>query len=265
MKIRTDFVTNSSSSTFYISKEATLTFVNSGKKYTFSLNKENSKTVDSSGPQEFAKFVNWRYLLTGSKPSISKVVSGKGMKDYAQYLLDNKKETGDFYFILEEKEYSIGYGESIGGDFDLDERDILGYLHPVLAEYYAGKRLFAEVNGVEPLDAYSFWLEKNKVIGDPEGDQWFYKVICFEIDFTEEFYRILYEKAGKPRLDLNSLEKRLLSAGLTQDIIDRMKEQNLQVIYFANKTKKNDVVVYLDEDECVVVQPVCHFLKEWNS
>jgi hypothetical protein len=264
MKIRTDFVTNSSSSTFYINKKATLIFVASGEKYSFSLNKENSKTVDTSGPKDFSKFVNWRYLLTGSKPTISKVLSGKGMKDYVQYLIDNKKETGEYYIILDETEYTIGYGESIGNDFINCQDLIFSHLHPTLAQYYTDKHLFAEINGSGKIEKWSFWIEQHRITGDPEGDQYYYLIDSHNGDCTDEFYWILHENAGSPKLDFGLIEKTLARGGINAETIQKMKEKDLQIIYFANKTKKNDVIAYFTEAAGLTVQPIGCFLKDFK-
>ena len=265
MKIRTDFVTNSSSSTFYLSKEATLIFVDSDNRYSFKLFHEKGEghsEKEESAPQDYGKFVNWRYLMTGTKPTLTKMVSGKGIKDYAQFLIDNKKEAGAFYFIIEETEYRIGYGESIGDDFDMCEKQIFSHLHPALSRYYSGKKLYSELFNSDVIDPKVSWIEKKRITGDPDGECRYYRVICDEIDFTEDFYYFLYQNASCPKLDFEEIKRSLSLGGFDAKTISRMQEQNMQIIYFGNKTKENDVIVYLTEDEELIVEPICRFLKQ---
>lgn len=39
--------------------------------------------------------------------------------------------------------------------------------------------------------------------------------------------------------------------------ITKMQEKNMQVIHFGNKIKENDVMVYLTEDEELIIRPIC--------
>lgn len=240
-------------------------FVASGARYSFAIHQENSKTVKTAEPKDFSKFVNWKYLVTGKKPTVSKVFSGKGMKDFAQYLIDNKKETGAYYMILDETEYSIGHGSSIGDDFDKCEKLIFSCLHPALCQYYVGKNLFAEINNSGKIERFSFWVEKHRITGDPEGDQHYYCIDSHQGDCTNEFYWILYENAGSPKLDFDLIEENLARGGLDAQTLHKMKEKGLQIIYFANQTQQNDVIVYFTENGGLIVQPVSCFLRDLGS
>ena len=130
MKIRLDFVTNSSSSSYYLDRELAIAFVNSSNIYYFDSSEEHcpamGKRKKENAPTVFFEYVKWHLLMKGTKPTIGKVMSGKGINSFAEYLKQNKKESGDYYVVVKQKKYQIGYGESeqlsdFTDDYDYEE------------------------------------------------------------------------------------------------------------------------------------------------
>lgn len=264
MKIRTDFVTNSSSSTFFVHKEATLVFLDSDNHYKFYQKKRESKVVEELYPPHFSKFVNWHYLMLGTKPTVGKMTTKAGLKRYAQYLIDNKKEAGDYVIVLDETEYRVGYGESIGNDFETCQDLIFSHLHPTLQPHFEGKHLFAILNASPYMEKFWFWIEKHRVTGAPEGDWHVYYVANDHGYHTETCYDILYDYAGRPPLDIAPLEPALHKAGFTAQAIQQMKALGWHIIYFAHQTKENDVLVYWSEEDDIVFLPVNECLRQFG-
>ena len=263
MKIRTDFVTNSSSSTFYVNKKTMLEFEDSGREYLFEQNKNEYRTLEEDSPDVFREFVNWHYLMKGVKPTVSKLASGKGIDAFANYLIDKKKETGNYTFKTHKVEYYFGYGESIGNDIDNEEKYLISHLHPVLREFYTGKHLMGTIFDVHDLP----FIKYVSLTGRPEGPHYFFDFVFYDRDFSFDFrscpsyelwadyfsefevYLALYLNAGAPELPFDMVEDVLLKGGVAPERVKYLKDLDAMVVYFANKTKKNDVIAYMDKTD----------------
>ena len=217
MKFRSDFVTNSSSSSFIVEKYITLVFDESENEYTFGISKENNKTTDTDVPHDFAKYVNWHYLFKGTKPSVNKMLSGKGLNGFADYLIQSKKESGTYHVINEETDYNIGYGESEGDDIRDSTGMLISHLHPAIREYYSGKSLYGEI--IDSKDFKIDWIERNKIINSKSGDEYYFRFIYCRQDYTLAFYSFLYLQFHQEHQDhIHHLD---LSDDLHQDIPSR--------------------------------------------
>lgn len=260
MKFRSDFVTNSSSSSFIVEKYITLVFDESENEYTFGISKENNKTTDTDVPHDFAKYVNWHYLFKGTKPSVNKMLSGKGLNGFADYLIQSKKESGTYHVINEETDYNIGYGESEGDDIRDSTGMLISHLHPAIREYYSGKSLYGEI--IDSKDFKIDWIERNKIINSKSGDEYYFRFIYCRQDYTLAFYSFLYKNAGCPALNFNSVEPLLQMNCVDKETIIKMKEKTPHIIYYANKTKQNDVIVYIDEHQQLHMETIVYYMDQ---
>ena len=137
MKIRIDFVTNSSSSSFVSISTMSLPIeIKSGKRKScvFTLDKREKKVIERASGKEFKAFVNEYHLLTGSKPTVSKIMKSKNLRsEFGRFLEEKygyKVHLDDILF--EECEYRIGYGESMGDDFENETNYLKAHFHPRL-------------------------------------------------------------------------------------------------------------------------------------
>ncbi len=79
---------------------------------------------------------------------------------------------------------------------------------------------------------------------------------------TDEFYRFLYRKAGKPDLDFSLMEEILKRQKLDEEMLEKIKTRSPRIIYFAKDTKQNDVVAYVTKLGKVVVENYSEYIKQ---
>ena len=93
------------------------------------------------------------------------------------------------------------------------------------------------------MDRFTLWIEYNSIVGDVDGDQFFYRIMRDSRDMTEIFFRYLLNHARYPELTESGSTDLLKSCRLSEETISRIAQTNCRILYAANNTKENDVIV----------------------
>ena len=253
MKIRTDFVTNSSSSSFITEKTANFVGIKSNGEHIL-LSFESRKGLFQMVPDSFNKFATTYYESKGTWPSASSllnsIIEGKksSVKDaYMEYLGITKLIPEKVYLIS----FSLGFGESQGEDFRNESSYFDHCFHPALSKEKGFNwpwELFIEnyityTQAVADNHKYYYWQICSIDPPSISTKEWFYKYYC------------AYEC---PELPFEPMKQRLIQGGFTDDLVKDM-EGKLKILYYSSGTQKNDMLVYCEGE--VTLENIKIFLQ----
>ena len=260
MKYRIDFVTNSSSSSFVVEKDlefelteeqwkkikdCDLSFYymkEDGGEWGFKENKERA-------PKIFKDYAKRMYLYEDKKIGITNILNSKGTRDrFLDYL--NKKYVTDVdpsQLRLVEERYEKGYGESLGNDFINENEYLVSCLHPVLKTDLK-KSSFCIYD-----EGKNFWFGDyciHKIKESVGKDTFYYYEFCdlsLGLNHTKAFFTYIFDAYSRPELSVPEFRQNLKKHGLTESEITSLEKKDIQILYACNKSKKNDIVVYMEK------------------
>ena len=255
MKIRTDFVTNSSSSSYVCEKIATFTLFDKsgyGTNITFQRNDfkfdgdEEFSDGDISVPELFNEFLVVHYkntqkiasasvllnsLLNGKKtPMIKEFTNSVGMEDISEQVL---------YFSVENAQVS----SSVGSRLDDEWEEFLKHLN---IEYW-GIGDYAEfIKAYKAEHRYNFMVFSfgdQNIIASTRFHHGYDKSTEYVFGETKQHFAkesdSLFTEASK-----EYLSKISLSCNLSKDILEAIEKGDIKVIFFAKDTGVCDEIIW---------------------
>lgn len=273
MKIRDDFVTNSSSSSFIVHKRAKLCSKDGKTEIYFDSTKiEGEKSeVDFNAPL-FKEFISEQYLNTGKKIKPENLASSeKALKEYVAFL--NARNPGKYAFagppsfIAEESKRESG--EFCGGALENFWFACRDCFHPQLRKLIGEQwSLFDYYQDIRFLHYAPCYVEKKCGKVKYNYVRFFYDdpKTGIRYDDTERFFKIIFERFDKPDLDIDEMAPHLTACGLSQNIITSIEERGYRVMYCSNKTGRNDkgnsIVLIEPSCEDVNAVPIFEYMKK---